>query len=48
MENNTDMQQYLDGTVATNVTGFYCGRPNEHNDELYKETVIAKSEGEEA
>lgn len=39
---------HLDGTMDTNVTGFYYGRPNEHDDETYKETVIAKSEGEEA
>ena len=39
---------HLDGTVDTNVTGFYCGKPDEYNDEIYKETVVAKSEGEEA
>lgn len=36
---------HLDGTMDTNVTGFYCGKPNEHDDEIYKETVVAKSEG---
>lgn len=73
MENNTDMQQYLDpqfiygdvysedgdmtfimrydydhldGTMNTNVTGFYYGRPNEDDDRIYKETVVAKSEEE--
>ena len=39
---------HLDGTMDTNVTGFYRGMPNEQDDETYKETVVAKSEGEEA
>lgn len=38
---------HLDGTVNTNVTGFYCGRPNEQDDETYKETVVAKSKEED-
>ena len=37
---------HLDGTMNTNVTGFYYGRPNEEDDERYKETVVAKSEEE--
>ena len=37
---------HLDGTMTTNVTGFYYGRPNEDDDEIYKETVVAKSEEE--
>lgn len=37
---------HLDGTMTTNVTGFYYGRPNEEDDETYKETVVAKSEEE--
>lgn len=37
---------HLDGTMNTNVTGFYCGRPNDEDDERYKETVVAKSEEE--
>ena len=37
---------HLDGTMNTNVTGFYYGRPNEQDDEIYKETVVAKSEEE--
>ena len=37
---------HLDGTMNTNVTGFYYGRPNEDNDRIYKETVVAKSEEE--
>lgn len=37
---------HLDGTMNTNVTGFYYGRPNEEDDEKYKETVVAKSEEE--
>lgn len=39
---------HLDGTMNTNVTGFYYGRPNEDDDRIYKETVVAKSEVEEA
>ena len=39
---------HLDGTMNTNVTGFYYGRPTEENDAIYKETVVAKSKGEEA
>lgn len=38
---------HLDGAMDTNVTGFYRGMPNEQDDEIYKETVVAKSEGEE-
>lgn len=38
---------HLDGTMNTNVTGFYYGRPNEDDDRIYKETVVAKSKGEE-
>lgn len=37
---------HLDGTMNTNVTGFYHGRPNEDDDRIYKETVVAKSEEE--
>lgn len=37
---------HLDGTVNTNVTGFYHGMPNEQDDAIYKETVVAKSEEE--
>lgn len=37
---------HLDGTMNTNVTGFYYGRPNEEDDRIYKETVVAKSEEE--
>lgn len=37
---------HLDGTMTTNVTGFYHGMPNEQDDETYKETVVAKSEEE--
>lgn len=37
---------HLDGTMNTNVTGFYYGRPTEENDQRYKETVVAKSEEE--
>lgn len=37
---------HLDGTMNTNVTGFYHGMPNEQDDERYKETVVAKSEEE--
>lgn len=37
---------HLDGTMDTNVTGFYYGRPNEEDDRIYKETVVAKSEEE--
>jgi hypothetical protein len=37
---------HLDGTINTNVTGFYHGRPNEDDDRIYKETVVAKSEEE--
>lgn len=37
---------HLDGTMTTNVTGFYYGRPNEEDDETYTETVVAKSEEE--
>lgn len=37
---------HLDGTMNTNVTGFYYGRPNEDNDRIYKETVVAKSKEE--
>lgn len=37
---------HLDGTMNTNVTGFYHGMPNEDNDRIYKETVVAKSEEE--
>lgn len=37
---------HLDGTITTNVTGFYYGRPNEEDDETYKETVVAKNEEE--
>lgn len=37
---------HLDGTMNTNVTGFYHGMPNEEDDERYKETVVAKSEAE--
>lgn len=37
---------HLDGTMNTNVTGFYHGMPNEEDDERYKETVVAKSEEE--
>lgn len=33
---------HLDGTMNTNVTGFYHGWPNEEDDERYKETVVAK------
>lgn len=38
---------HLDGTMNTNVTGFYHGMPNEDDDRIYKETVVAKSESEE-
>ena len=37
---------HLDGTMNTTVTGFYYGRPNEDDDRIYKETVVAKSEEE--
>ena len=37
---------HLDGTMNTNVTGFYHGRPNEEDDRIYKETVVAKDEEE--
>lgn len=37
---------HLDGTMDTNVTGFYHGMPNEEDDKIYKETVVAKSEEE--
>lgn len=37
---------HLDGIMDTHVTGFYYGRPNEEDDERYKETVVAKSEEE--
>lgn len=37
---------HLDGTMNTNVTGFYHGRPNEEDDRIYKETVVTKSEEE--
>ena len=37
---------HLDGTMNTNVTGFYHGMPNEDDDRIYKETVVAKSEEE--
>lgn len=32
---------HLDGTVDTNVSGFYCGKPDEHNDAIYKDTVVS-------
>lgn len=38
---------HLDGTMDTNVTGFYYGMPNEEDDAIYKETIVAKSESEE-
>lgn len=38
---------HLEGTMDTNVTGFYHGMPNEQDDAIYKETVVAKSECEE-
>lgn len=37
---------HLDGTMNTNVTGFYHGLPNEEDDAIYKETVVAKGEEE--
>lgn len=32
---------HLDGTVDTNVSGFYCGEPNEQNDTKYRDTVVS-------
>lgn len=32
---------HLDGTIDTNVTGFYHGRPDEQNDAIYRDTVVS-------
>lgn len=37
---------HLDGTVDTNVSGFYYGEPNEEDDKKYKDTIPTATEEE--